>query len=373
MTALKPHYYLGLMSGTSMDAVDAALVCFEPEFKLIATHNIEISDQLKQQITLLADNSNISVNSLAQIDLELGLLFAQACKQLINKYDISYEEIVAIGSHGQTIRHYPERGFTWQIGDPNIIAEKTGITTVADFRRRDLAAGGEGAPLVPAFHASVFRSSQVNRVIANLGGIANITILPKDNTLPVTGFDTGPANSLCDLWIKKHLDQAFDQAGSWAAKGNIDTSLLNLLLSDKYFLQPPPKSTGRELFNLNWLEQHLQKIPNILPVDVQTTLVELTAISLTQAIKSHGFKAGELYLCGGGAFNEQLTCRIKQHLDSYQVTTTEKLGLNPAWVEAAAFAWLAKQTLAHLPGNLPSVTNASGARILGAIYPGTVI
>ncbi|WP_329604951.1 anhydro-N-acetylmuramic acid kinase [Spartinivicinus ruber] len=365
-----PNYYIGIISGTSMDAVDAAIVCFDPEFKLVATQEIPIGEQLKQQIAQLADSSLIRIKDLAQIDIELGLLFAQASLSLIEKCQIPCKQIKAIGCHGQTIRHYPELGFSWQIGDPNIIAEKTSITTVADFRRRDLAAGGEGAPLVPAFHASIFRNYQTDRVIANLGGIANITTLPKDNSQPVLGFDTGPANGLCDLWVKKHLDQSYDKSGNWASKGKVNLPLLESMLTEKYFQQPPPKSTGRELFNLEWLEQHLKGYHDVTANDVQTTLVELTAISLTQAITSYGFKTGELYLCGGGAFNEYLTCRIKHHLPSYLVTTTEKLGLNPAWVEAAAFAWLAKQALTKQPGNLSTVTNAAGPRVLGAIYPG---
>lgn len=369
--ASKPFYYIGLISGTSMDAVDAALVAFEPEFKLVATHSIPISSQLKQLIAQLADSSSILVKSLARTDTELALLFSQASLALIDKSNIAFENIKAIGCHGQTIRHHPAIGFTWQIGDPNLIAEKTGITTIADFRRRDLAAKGEGAPLVPAFHASIFRNAQCNRVIANLGGIANITILPKDNKQPVTGFDTGPANTLCDLWIKRHCDQAYDEAGNWAANGKVNSSLLRSMLQVKYFQQPPPKSTGRELFNLRWLELHLQNHQGILPVDIQATLAELTAISLTQAITATGgFNHGELYLCGGGAFNTHLINRIKQHLPNYSVDTTAALGLDPQWVEAAAFAWLAKQTLAGLPGNLPTVTNAIGSRILGAIYPG---
>lgn len=293
--------------------------------------------------------------------------FAAAINQFLQVYNIAPAQIEAIGSHGQNIYHHPHPPypFTLQIGDPNTIAALTGITTVADFRRKDLAYGGQGAPLVPAFHAEIFRHPHKNRVIVNIGGIANITVLPADPTQPVIGFDTGPGNALLDSWIAKHLEQTHDHDGKWAAQGQYSETLLNALLSDPYFFHPSPKSTGREYFNLNWLKNFLPFTAK--PVDIQATLVELTARSIIDAINKHMLE-GEIFVCGGGAHNAFLMQRLGSLAKNYTVSSTQTLHISPDWIEAMAFAWLAKQTLEKKPGNMPQVTGARQTAILGGIY-----
>ncbi|HET8705381.1 MAG TPA: anhydro-N-acetylmuramic acid kinase, partial [Pseudomonadales bacterium] len=276
-----------------------------------------------------------------------------------------------IGSHGHTLRHRPllDAPFSWQIGDPNVIAERTGITTVADFRRRDVAAGGQGAPLVPAFHAHVFGDEDFDRVVLNIGGIANVTILPdRKSQRPVRGFDTGPGNALLNDWTERHLGKSFDDNGNWARSGVVCDELLSELLKDTYFTKPVPKSCGREQFNLNWLEERLFHFPQLRACDVQATLVELTAATVALAIKAQASDARDLFVCGGGAHNAYLMERIAA-LSGLDAQKTEMLGVPADWVEAMAFAWLAWQTLERRTGNLPSVTGASRPVILGAIYP----
>jgi anhydro-N-acetylmuramic acid kinase len=279
-------------------------------------------------------------------------------------------EIIAIGSHGQTIRHIPEGEYrtSFQIGDPNLIAELTGITTVADFRRRDMAAGGQGAPLVPAFHNQVFRASGINRVILNIGGIANITILPGDEEDPVSGFDTGPGNGLMDAWIFKHQGKQFDLNGEWAASGRVRPDLMDQMLADPYFSQAAPKSTGKEYFHLDWLKKHLPKKAKA--EDIQASLCELTAMTISQAIQQTAPATDEIYVCGGGAHNPHLIQRLNELHKPVNVTSTSELGLSPDWVEATCFAWLAKQTLHQQAANLPSVTGARHNVVLGGIYWG---
>jgi anhydro-N-acetylmuramic acid kinase len=274
----------------------------------------------------------------------------------------------AIGCHGQTLRHRPADGYTLQIGNAALLAEFTGIAVVADFRSRDIAAGGQGAPLVPAFHAQALRHPDIHRVIANIGGIANVTDLPVDG--PVRGWDTGPGNLLLDAWIKRHRGAHYDRDGAWAAGGAVHPGLLAALAKHPYLQQPPPKSAGREQFNLDGLDVSLSSLNEaIAPSDVQATLLEFTAMSLCEAVKRECGRAQELYVCGGGAHNGALMARITTHLPNVRVATTTALGIDPDWVEALAFAWLARQTLHHQPGNLPAVTGARGERILGAIYP----
>jgi len=381
-------YFIGLMSGTSIDAIDAVLVDFgENTPKLIKTLNFPIPDSLRTELQALCQPGENEIERLGHADTELGKLFADAVDQLINKSNLAAENILAIGSHGQTIRHSPKDSspegsglkgknpFTLQIGDANQIAERTGITTVADFRRRDMAAGGQGAPLVPAFHAATFRSSEHSRVILNIGGISNITVLPREADSNITGFDTGPGNGLMDAWIQKHQQQNFDESGQWASSGNINKNLLAQLLTDDYFGKAPPKSTGRELFNLSWLEQQISQVDENIPdVDVQATLAEFTVISITEAINQHAFNkngtdTGEVIVCGGGTRNSFLMERLREHLKPGEVKTTDELGLPADWVEAVAFAWLAKETLANRPGNVPDVTGASHPVVLGGIYP----
>jgi len=367
-----PEYYIGLMSGTSMDAIDAALIeCHNDAIKLIAHHSQPLSKQLQHKINELCIGCDNELQKMLALDIELGRQFAKCTNELLNRNNLKPTEIKAIGSHGQTIRHYPDSSIqnSLQIADPNTIAELTGITTIADFRRRDMAAGGQGAPLVPAFHAQLFNHSTLNTVVLNIGGIANITVLPH-GIESVTGFDTGPGNGLLDAWIQTHKQQHnYDDKGQWAASGSPQTPLLKLFLNEPYFNLVAPKSTGRELFNLDWINQKLnQSTSTYLPEDIQATLCELTAISITAAIKNLTHTINRVLVCGGGARNDFLMSRIQANLIDTQVTTTDIESIAPEWIEAMAFAWLAKQTLTKRPGNIPSVTGASHRSILGGIY-----
>lgn len=364
--------FIGLMSGTSMDAIDAALVDFtEPPGRLVHTVSHPIPEDLRGRLIELAYPGPDELNRLGQADIVLGRLFADAARQLLNAAGVAPEQVAAIGSHGQTVRHHGdwEPPFTLQIGDPNTIAEHTGVTTVADFRRRDMAAGGQGAPLVPAFHEAALRSRAEERVVLNLGGMANITHLPRDHAKPVIGFDTGPGNALMDAWANRHLSQPRDEQGAWARSGQVIDSLLTRMMADGYFKRPPPKSTGREYFNLPWLESYLSGIPAS-PEDVQATLAELTAASVAAAVRTYATDAGTLLVCGGGVHNSYLMERIQLRMQPCRVKNTAAVGLDPDWVEATAFAWLARQRLVGGTGNLPSVTGAHAAVILGGIYPG---
>jgi anhydro-N-acetylmuramic acid kinase len=360
--------YLGLISGTSMDAIDAALVDFSvAPLRIVATSATPFEPRLKRRISALIDQAdNVALDEIGQIDVELGRAFAQAALALMRSAEISADRVTAIGSHGQTLRHRPDLGmpFTWQIGDPNTLAEMTGVSVVADFRRRDMAAGGQGAPLLPVFHDQVFRNDGEDRVIANLGGIANITILTRNSS--VTGFDTGPANRLLDAWIAQHLGKDFDAEGAWAATGRVDETLLNELLDEPYLRLAPPKSTGRELFNLPWLENKLGLFSRP-PCDVQATLQQFTACTLAAAVRQYAPGAA-LYVCGGGAHNQGLLNAIAALIAPNRVASTTALGLDPDYVEAVAFAWFAKRTLEGLTSSAGRVTGAKGARILGGVY-----
>ena len=360
--------YLGLISGTSMDAIDAALVDFGPKpLRVIATSATAFEPALKLRTAALIDRADsVALDEIGQVDVEIGRAFAQASMSLLQASGTSPGQVTAIGSHGQTLRHRPDlpSRFTWQIGDPNVLAEHTGIRVVADFRRRDVAAGGQGAPLLPVFHDQVFRSDDEDRVIANLGGIANITILK--HAQPVTGFDTGPANRLLDAWISAYQGRDFDTDGRWAATGTVDAGLLATLLDEPYLRLPPPKSTGRELFNMDWLRARLGSATRR-PEDVQATLQQLTAVSLADAVKQSAPGAA-IYACGGGARNRGLLEALARLTFPSRVASTAALGLDPDFVEAIAFAWFAKRTLEGLPSSAASVTGAKGARILGAIY-----
>lgn len=362
--------YIGLMSGTSADAIDAALVDLTSTPQLIASFSQPIPAQLKRQIHAIALPGDNEIDRMGSLDVELGQRFASCVKALIDKAGILSNDILAIGSHGQTIRHRPpgsaEGTFTLQIGDPNVIAELTGITTVADFRRRDMAAGGQGAPLVPAFHRAIF-SSGANYAVINIGGMANVTWLPVNGD--IIGFDTGPGNVLMDTWIQEHLQKPFDKDGAWAASGKVIPELLSHLLCDPFFSQPFPKSTGREYFNRQWIAKHLQALKQQpYKEDVQATLLLLTAITVSDSIKSVGPSADEVLICGGGAFNRALMGEIQRLLPSCKVRSTAHYGVDPQWIEAMAFGWLAKQTINHKPGNLCAVTGAKREVILGGIY-----
>jgi anhydro-N-acetylmuramic acid kinase len=304
------------------------------------------------------------------LDVQLGKNFAKAVQQLITKAKIKKQDIVAIGSHGQTIRHLPsaEHATTLQIADPNIIAEVTGITTVADFRRRDMAAGGQGAPLVPAFHEQIFRNAKKNRVILNLGGIANITLLPEDKNKPIIGFDTGTANTLMNHWIQQQQNKSFDESGKWAASGIKNEDFLKELLNDDYFKLTPPKSTGTEYFNPAWLTKKLSAFPFLAAEDVQASLSAFTATTIKDAINEYANEAEEIIVCGGGVHNDFLLQQLKTFLPNIEINSSEKYNLDPNYIEATAFAWLAKQTMNHKVGNLPEVTGASRPVILGGVY-----
>lgn len=361
--------YIGLMSGTSMDSIDAVCVDFaNPNFEILECYSQPFPIELKNELISLCQPGLDEINRLGQMDRKLGFLFAQACQKLLQKTQLTTDDIIAIGSHGQTIRHQPtlDEPFTLQIGDPNVIAAETGIKTIADFRRRDMVCGGQGAPLTPAFHHFAFAKPEVDRVVVNIGGIANLTYLPGDITKSVSGFDSGPGNTLLDSWIKQHHNLECDHDGKWSSEGRVNEKLLAALLNDPFFSMPPPKSTGKEYFNLAWLENFLT--PELSANDVQTTLCELTAVSILQAISEHTSTACQILLCGGGVHNKDLAARLNRHKGRHQLASTQEFGLDPDWVEAVAFAWLARQTMLNLPGNLPSVTGATRQTILGGIW-----
>jgi anhydro-N-acetylmuramic acid kinase len=360
--------YVGLMSGTSMDAIDAAIVDFDdPPLRVLAASATPFDPGLKKRITALMDRpEQAPLDEVGQVDVALARAFADAALDLMRRSGIAASAVSAIGSHGQTLRHRPDLAlpFTWQIGDPNTLAELTGATVVADFRRRDVAAGGQGAPLLPVFHDHVFRSDEEDRAIVNIGGIANVTTLRRDVT--VTGFDTGPGNRLLDDWICLHRGLEYDQDGVWASSGQCDDKLLKQLLDEPYFALRPPKSTGRELFNLHWLRGKLG-LSLRRPEDVQATLLQFTAASIASAVRDHA-PGASLYICGGGARNVGLLDALRRLVAPSPVASTAVLGLDPDYVEAVAFAWFAQRTLHGRPSSSGSVTGARSARVLGGIY-----
>jgi anhydro-N-acetylmuramic acid kinase len=360
-----PDHYIGLMSGTSLDGVDAVLLKFsDGAHRIIGESFTPFDDSFRTKLLVLHKPQSDEIHEAAVIGNELAHIYARAVRELLRKTRINSASVQAIGCHGQTIRHRPDAGYTIQLGNGALLAELTRNIVVCDFRSRDIAAGGEGAPLVPAFHQAMFAHPSIHRVIVNIGGIANLTDLGSG---AVQGFDTGPGNMLMDAWIQQHLGMPFDQDGAWAKGGRCIDDLLQALLAHEYFSRNPPKSTGRELFNLAGLHKQLSGKEN--PRDIQSTLLELTAVSIARAIKSYCRGVEEIYVCGGGAANSALMSRLAAALPSVPIATTAKLGIDPDWVEACAFAWLARQALLLQPGNLPSVTGATGPRILGAIYP----
>ena len=367
--------YVGLMSGTSMDGIDAALVdCAGGKVRLLATHEHPMPETVRQAIAAISHDGDSEIERLGVLDRELGALFSDAVQALLACANRQAAEIAAIGSHGQTIRHRPPSAghspataFTLQIGDPNSIAEHTGITTVADFRRRDIAAGGEGAPLAPAFHAAAFAAPGQRRAVVNIGGIANATLLAGEELLG--GFDTGPGNTLLDQWVQLHEGRSYDRDGNWSSEGDVIPALRDRLLADPYFTRSGPRSTGKEHFNMAWLGQALGQLPGQSPRDVQATLADITAQSIADGLNSTDFTAEAVYICGGGARNTDLMRRLYQKLAPATLETTVVLGIEPEWVEAAAFGWLAHRAMAGLPGNAAAVTGAAGPRILGGIYP----
>ena len=368
-----PELYIGLMSGTSLDGIDAGLVDFSNNQCQVIDFDFQPFDQtLKLRLAEISQAENtVQLSQYGALDSELGLTFSKSIQALLKKANILPEVIKAVGSHGVTTHHSPNspHPFSLQIGDPNIIAEITGITTIADFRRRDLAAGGQGAPLVPAFHQYFFANDNEAVCVVNIGGIANITLLDSDSVL---GFDTGPGNTLMDYWINKNHGLAYDKNGNWAKTGKVSVSLLEQLKQDKYFSLRPPKSTGKEYFSPPWLERHLTEFASLSPEDIQRTLCQLTADSICDAIQKHSRNKPKVLLCGGGCHNSLLFKLIEEELKQ-PVFSTAEFGMHPDHVEAIAFAWLARQTINHLPGNMCTATGARQPVILGGIYPGGLV
>jgi anhydro-N-acetylmuramic acid kinase len=361
--------YIGLISGTSADGIDAALVSFEQHApKLVSALTHPWPDALRDQILRVAqDETRLDLDAYGRLDVAIGHVFADAVQALLAQSSTSAALVRAVGSHGQTIRHRPtgQYPFTLQIGDASVIAERSQIDVVADFRRADVAAGGQGAPLLPAVHAMLLANPGRTRVVLNLGGIANITVLSASGN--VLGFDTGPANGLLDAWCLRHRGEPFDRDGRFAASGSVDEALLATLLNDPYFALPPPKSTGREHFHLAWLDAQVGSTARS-PADIQATLLEFTARSVANAIAQHAAEDTDVLICGGGVHNGVLVERLRALLRPRELHSTAACGVDPDYLEATAFAWLARQRLLGLPGNLPSVTGASGLRVLGAIY-----
>lgn len=373
MSATKtPEIYIGLMSGTSLDGIDIAIVDFNdklPKVLLSGTH--PYTAPIKSRVRDITLDKTASIDSLCQLNIELGHAYATVVNESLESANLNRDQIKAIGNHGQTIRHCPDATFpyTLQSGDPNTLAVETGITTIADFRGIDIALGGQGAPLAPAFHQSVFSSSTTDRAIINIGGIANITYLPRNPTEKTIGFDTGPGNTLSDYWVGLHKNLEYDNAGQWAKSGQvIDELLAEIAEKEPFFKQTAPKSTGTDYFNSTWLSAF--NINHYAPNDIQATLIELTALSIADSISALPNGLTECFICGGGARNLHLIGRIQKRLPKLLVQTTEQLGIDPDYVEAVAFAWLAKQRINCEPGNMPSSTHASRLGILGGIYSG---
>jgi len=357
--------YVGIMSGTSLDGIDAALLDLSSSTPLLlATHYQAYPDTLKDTLLALHQPAHNELHHTQLVANELARYYADTTLALLHSAKVTPQQVRAIGCHGQTIRHRPEDGYTVQLGNAALLAELSSVTVVNDFRSRDIAAGGQGAPLVPAFHHKMLRHSGTHRVIVNIGGISNLTNLAPDQ--PTSGFDCGPGNLLMDAWVKRHFGQSYDKDGAWAASGNVIPALLQALLDEPFFHAAPPKSCGRDLFNMQWLEQHLHGDDP--PADVQATLLELTGHAISAAIKKHCAGATEVYLCGGGAHNLALLNCLKQMLPDCQIQLTDHLGIKADWLEAIAFAWLAQQTIQGQCANLPEATGARHPCILGAIY-----
>jgi anhydro-N-acetylmuramic acid kinase len=358
--------YVGVMSGTSLDGADAALVDFSSSVpRTLAFATVPFSAALRDELLMLCAPGNDSLDLAGRVCVELADVYARAVDAVIVGAGISRTDVAAIGCHGQTVRHRPELGFTIQLNDPARLAEHAGIDVIADFRRRDMAAGGQGAPLVPAFHEAVFRHPEKTRAIVNIGGISNVTLLAPGHA--TMGFDCGPGNVLLDAWAHLHIGKQYDEDGRWASRGTSDAETLSRLLAEPFLAEPPPKSTGRELFHLAWLDARLP--PNYDPVDIQSTLTDFTARSIIAAIDQFCPATQEIYLAGGGARNATLVKRIAAHAGRRPVATTDALGVATGHVESMAFAWLAMKCLRREPVDLTTATGARAPRILGAIYP----
>jgi anhydro-N-acetylmuramic acid kinase len=355
------------MSGSSLDGLDFALIEQDERPRLVATHYIPMPDDLRAELLGLCASGPDEIARVGIAEQKWVRLAAQGVLALLDNQNVSAGEIRAIGSHGQTVRHEPARGFTLQIGNPALLAELTGITVVSDFRKRDIAAGGQGAPLVPAFHEALFDDNKDYRAVLNVGGFSNLSLIEIDK--PVSGFDSGPGNVLLDAWIQAQRGLSYDKDGAWGESGTVNPDLLKSMLSDQFFQTKGPKSTGREVFNLGWVQHHMFQLPTLKPEDVQATLLEVTALSITESLQSAQAQTKELLVCGGGAHNKALMARLAALLPNTKVSSTADFGVDPDWVEAMAFAWLAHCALESVPANRPSVTGAKGLRVLGAIYP----
>lgn len=365
--------FIGVMSGTSVDGIDIALLEINTSQcpRIVAAKSAEFNPTVTALINDVITSQSVDLLRLGDLHMALGEAYALAVNAFLDEQQIQPHEVSALGCHGQTLFHAPlaKRPFSFQLGDPNTIAEMTGITTIADFRQRDLVCGGQGAPMVPPFHQALFHSTEQNRVIVNIGGMSNITILPADQQFPVLGFDTGPGNILMDSWIQQHQGKPYDDAGQWAATGQIDESLLACLLDDAYFRLAIPKSTGREYFHANWLIEKLRYFGKpVSPNNVQKTLVQLTCQTISDAIQCYAPDTDAVYICGGGAHNHQIMHALASLLAPVSVVETGELGLDADFVEASAFAWLAYRTFNQLPGNFPSVTGAKHPTILGGVF-----
>jgi anhydro-N-acetylmuramic acid kinase len=368
--------YIGLMSGTSLDGVDGALASFSDGGNLretLAAAYVPFPEELRAELMALQSSGDDEIHREAQAANRLAQHYAECVAALLAQAGTTPEEVTAIGVHGQTIRHRPEAGYTRQTNNPALLAELTGMDVIADFRMRDIAAGGQGAPLVPAFHHALFGDAAEDRVVVNIGGIANISILPRHAGGPVSGFDTGPGNVLLDAWMMQHNGQPYDAEGEWAKTGKVQPALLAALRDEAFLSKEPPKSTGRDLFHPAWLVQKLADFPEIASADVQATLTVFTATSIADAIRQYAPSTRAVYICGGGAYNTYLMTLIhfalKLHQPDIVVESTAALGIAPNQIEALAFGWLAQRFTVREPGNLPVVTGAEGLRVLGALYP----
>ena len=367
-----PVKYIGTMTGTSVDGLDVALLEVDAGLAIVAAQTVPLPASLATDLKALAAPGDNEVERVGLADAELGAFTGQAVKKCLAQWGVEASEVRAIGSHGQTIRHCPEAAwpFTVQIGDPNRIAEVAGIDTVADFRRRDMAAGGQGAPLAPLFHDALFRHGSRQRMVLNLGGIANVTLLPAASKA-LSGFDTGPANALLDAWIQEAKAAPYDRNGEWAGGGRVAPSLLQRLKQDPYLRQAPPKSTGKERYHLGYVQAACADL-SLSPQDVQATLAEFTAWSVADAVERWGIGDGEVLACGGGRRNGHLIKRLAAHLPRHTLRKTDDVGVDGDFLEAAAFAWFAHRTVVRQPANVPAVTGALGERVLGAVYPAAV-
>ena len=366
----KKEYFIGLMSGTSIDAIDSVLVSLDDNsIDVVCTHSEPIPFKVRQSIKELCSPGFNAINKMGALDTQLGRLFSDATLNLIGKSTVKKEQVVAIGTHGQTVRHQPNNEFPFsiQIGDPNTIAAHTGLTTIADFRRKDIAHSGQGAPLAPSFHHFLLKDSVDDQWVLNIGGIANVTHI--QNGILINGFDTGPGNLLLDAWCEKHTQQLFDHDGSWGKQGTIHIPLLDRLLEHDFFRLPTPKSTGREQFNIEWLNKviHDHQI-TASPEDIQATLVELTAQTISDSIQDNQSHPSNIYICGGGAYNSYLMTRLKSLCKSHNIRTTREIGIDPEWVEACAFAWLAQQRIQSKKVVLNLITGATKPAVLGSVY-----